>query len=84
MKLFNVAVKSHHYLSPTMHAIFIIGIISGQLSGMVKAFDKQNTDWNKIAIQSHITLSEIDIGLLPILDIIKTPHTITHHQRQAY
>ena len=59
-----LAVKSHHYLSHTMHAIFFIGIISAQLSGMVKAFDKQNTDWNKIAIQSHITLSEIDNGAI--------------------
>ena len=55
-----LAVKSHHYLSPTMHAIFFIGIISAQLSGMVKAFDKQDTDWNKIAIQSNLALSDID------------------------
>ena len=55
-----LTVKSHHYLSPTMHAFFFIGIISAQLSGMVKAFDKQDTDWNKIAIQSHLELSDID------------------------
>lgn len=55
-----LAIKSHNYLSPIMHIVFISTLVSAQLTGMVKSFDKQNTDWNKIAIQSHATLSEID------------------------
>ena len=58
--IFYLAIKSHNYLSPGMHIIFISALVSAQLTGMVKSFDKQNTDWNKIAIKSHTALSEID------------------------
>tara|TARA_B100000519_G_scaffold145816_1_gene126646 strand:+ start:1914 stop:3905 length:1992 start_codon:yes stop_codon:yes gene_type:complete len=62
--IFYLAIKSHNYLSPVMHIIFMSALVTAQLSGMVKSFNKQNTDWNKIAIQSHVALSEIDDGAI--------------------
>ena len=55
--LLYLTIKSYHYLSPIIHATFSIGILSAQLIGMVKTFDKKQTDWNKIAFQSHSVLS---------------------------
>ena len=55
-----IIVKSHKFLSPSMHAFFIMGIISAQLFGMVKSFDKRQTDWSKIALKSHEVLSQMD------------------------
>ena len=37
-----------------------MGIISAQLFGMVKSFDKRQTDWSKIALKSHKVLSQGD------------------------
>ena len=62
--IFYLAIKSHNYLSPVMHIIFIGVLVSAQLTGMVKSFDKQNTDWNKIAFQSYTALSQIDDGAI--------------------
>ncbi len=59
-----LAIKSHNYLSPLINTVFIIVLVTAQLMGMVKTLGKQNTDWKKIAMQSHLALSKTDDSAL--------------------
>jgi hypothetical protein len=59
-----LATKSHQFFSPVVNTIFIGLLISAQLTGMVKSFEKQHTNWNYIASQSEIVLSKKDNSAL--------------------